>query len=77
MRIYRLQGLDWMVSLHHNGLNSILADDMVCGIIILNGLASYSNYSKHYRDTLGLHLIVVPKSTLQNWLASSNDGRRM
>jgi SWI/SNF-related matrix-associated actin-dependent regulator of chromatin subfamily A member 5 len=38
MRIYRLQGLDWMVSLHHNGLNSILADDMVCGIIILNVL---------------------------------------
>jgi len=29
MRGYLLQGLNWMVSLHHNGLNSILADEMV------------------------------------------------
>lgn len=31
MRPYQLQGLNWMVSLHHNGLNGILADEMVCG----------------------------------------------
>ena len=30
MRRYQLQGLNWMVSLHHNGLNGILADEMVC-----------------------------------------------
>lgn len=30
MRAYQLQGLNWMVSLHHNGLNGILADEMVC-----------------------------------------------
>jgi SNF2 family DNA or RNA helicase len=30
MRGYQLQGLNWMVSLHHNGLNGILADEMVC-----------------------------------------------
>jgi hypothetical protein len=29
MRAYQLQGLNWMVSLHHNGLNGILADEMV------------------------------------------------
>jgi len=29
MRTYQLQGLNWMVSLHHNGLNGILADEMV------------------------------------------------
>ena len=29
MRPYQLQGLNWMVSLHHNGLNVILADAMV------------------------------------------------
>ena len=28
---------------------------------------SFLSYLKHYRDTPGLHLIVVPKSTLQNW----------
>ena len=26
---YQLQGLNWMVSLQHNGLNGILADEMV------------------------------------------------
>ncbi len=29
MRSYQIQGLNWMVSLHHNGLNGILADEMV------------------------------------------------
>jgi SNF2 family DNA or RNA helicase len=29
MRDYQLQGLNWMVSLHHNGINGILADEMV------------------------------------------------
>ena len=30
MRPYQLQGLNWMVSLYHNSLNGILADEMVC-----------------------------------------------
>src|ERR1700761_3000468 len=29
MRPYQLQGLNWMVSLYHNSLNGILADEMV------------------------------------------------
>jgi SWI/SNF-related matrix-associated actin-dependent regulator of chromatin subfamily A member 5 len=28
---------------------------------------SFLAYLKHYRDTAGPHLVVVPKSTLQNW----------
>src|SRR5277367_1220554 len=28
MRQYQVQGLNWMVSLHQNGLNGILADEM-------------------------------------------------
>jgi SNF2 family DNA or RNA helicase len=28
MRQYQIQGLNWMVSLHQNGLNGILADEM-------------------------------------------------
>ncbi|KAF8323656.1 hypothetical protein F5887DRAFT_927167 [Amanita rubescens] len=31
MRAYDLQGLNWMVSLRHNGLNGILADEMGLG----------------------------------------------
>ena len=29
MRDYQVQGLNWMASLHHNGINGILADEMV------------------------------------------------
>ncbi|EGN93575.1 hypothetical protein SERLA73DRAFT_171912 [Serpula lacrymans var. lacrymans S7.3] len=65
MRPYQLQGLNWMVSLHHNGLNGILADEMGLGKTLQT--ISFLSYLKHYRDTSGPHLIVVPKSTLQNW----------
>ncbi|KAF9445740.1 hypothetical protein P691DRAFT_709798 [Macrolepiota fuliginosa MF-IS2] len=65
MRAYQLQGLNWMVSLHHNGLNGILADEMGLGKTLQT--ISFLAYLKHYRDISGPHLIVVPKSTLQNW----------
>lgn len=29
MRDYQIQGLNWMISLYHNGINGILADEMV------------------------------------------------
>ena len=82
MRGYQLQGLNWMVSLHHNGLNGILADEMARNFFFLyiylsnipfQGLGktlqtiSFLAYLKHYRDISGPHLVVVPKSTLQNW----------
>ncbi|KAK7470113.1 chromatin remodeling complex Adenosinetriphosphatase [Stygiomarasmius scandens] len=65
MRAYQLQGLNWMVSLHHNGLNGILADEMGLGKTLQT--ISFLAYLKHYRNISGPHLIVVPKSTLQNW----------
>ncbi|KAG9311922.1 SNF2 family DNA-dependent ATPase [Chiua virens] len=65
MRAYQLQGLNWMVSLHHNGLNGILADEMGLGKTLQT--ISFLSYLKHYRAVHGPHLIVVPKSTLQNW----------
>ncbi|KAJ7695171.1 P-loop containing nucleoside triphosphate hydrolase protein [Mycena rosella] len=65
MRSYQLQGLNWMVSLHHNGLNGILADEMGLGKTLQT--ISFLSYLKFHRDTPGPHLIVVPKSTLQNW----------
>ena len=82
MRAYQVQGLNWMVSLHHNGLNGILADEMVrlelrmftlVVLTVLQGLGktlqtiAFLGYVKHYRGLPGPHLIVVPKSTLQNW----------
>lgn len=65
MRSYQVQGLNWMVSLHHNGLNGILADEMGLGKTLQT--ISFISYLKHYRDISGPHLVVVPKSTLQNW----------
>jgi SWI/SNF-related matrix-associated actin-dependent regulator of chromatin subfamily A member 5 len=29
MRDYQVRGLNWMISLHDNGINGILADEMV------------------------------------------------
>lgn len=54
-----------MVSLHHNGLNGILADEMGLGKTLQT--ISFLSYLKHYHGISGPHLIVVPKSTLQNW----------
>jgi SWI/SNF-related matrix-associated actin-dependent regulator of chromatin subfamily A member 5 len=65
MRDYQVQGLNWMVSLHHNGLNGILADEMGLGKTLQT--VAFLAYLKNYRDMPGPHLIVVPKSTLQNW----------
>ncbi|KZT18698.1 SNF2 family DNA-dependent ATPase [Neolentinus lepideus HHB14362 ss-1] len=65
MRPYQLQGLNWMVSLHHNGLNGILADEMGLGKTLQT--ISFLAYLKHHKEIPGPHLIVVPKSTLQNW----------
>lgn len=65
MRSYQVQGLNWMVSLHHNGLNGILADEMGLGKTLQT--ISFLSYLKHHREIYGPHLVVVPKSTLQNW----------
>ncbi|KAJ4475673.1 SNF2 family N-terminal domain-containing protein [Lentinula aciculospora] len=65
MRSYQLQGLNWMISLHHNGLNGILADEMGLGKTLQT--ISFLGYLYHHLSTPGPHLIIVPKSTLQNW----------
>ncbi|CAE6466482.1 unnamed protein product [Rhizoctonia solani] len=65
MRSYQVQGLNWMTALHHNGLNGILADEMGLGKTLQT--ISFLGYLKHIKDIPGPHLVVVPKSTLQNW----------
>ncbi|KAI9508946.1 SNF2 family N-terminal domain-containing protein [Russula earlei] len=65
MRPYQLQGLNWLVSLHHNSLNGILADEMGLGKTLQT--ISFLAYLKHQQSLPSLHLVVVPKSTLQNW----------
>ncbi|CAH7684062.1 SNF2 family N-terminal domain-domain-containing protein [Phakopsora pachyrhizi] len=65
MRDYQIQGLNWMISLFHNGINGILADEMGLGKTLQT--ISFLGYLKHHRSLSGPHLVVVPKSTLDNW----------
>ncbi|KAK4702238.1 hypothetical protein P7C70_g3988, partial [Phenoliferia sp. Uapishka_3] len=65
MRDYQVQGLNWMVSLHHNGINGILADEMGLGKTLQT--ISFLGYLKFQRGVTGPHLVIVPKSTLDNW----------
>lgn len=65
MRDYQVRGLNWMISLYENGINGILADEMGLGKTLQT--ISLLGYMKHYRNTAGPHLVIVPKSTLNNW----------
>lgn len=65
MRDYQVQGLNWMISLYHHGINGILADEMGLGKTLQT--ISFLGWLRDYKDTPGLHLVVVPKSTLDNW----------
>ncbi|GAA5965649.1 hypothetical protein JCM21900_003048 [Sporobolomyces salmonicolor] len=65
MREYQVQGLNWMCGLHYNGINGILADEMGLGKTLQT--ISFLGYLKFHRNIHGPHLIVVPKSTLDNW----------
>ncbi|GAA6020666.1 hypothetical protein JCM10207_007817 [Rhodosporidiobolus poonsookiae] len=65
MREYQVQGLNWMCGLHYNGINGILADEMGLGKTLQT--ISFLGYLKFIRGIAGPHLIVVPKSTLDNW----------
>nr|XP_031859137.1 uncharacterized protein CI109_005487 [Kwoniella shandongensis]KAA5526209.1 hypothetical protein CI109_005487 [Kwoniella shandongensis] len=65
MRDYQVQGLNWMASLHHNGINGILADEMGLGKTLQT--IAFLGYLKFHRGIEGPHLVIVPKSTLDNW----------
>ncbi|KAJ3384883.1 hypothetical protein HDU84_002588 [Entophlyctis sp. JEL0112] len=67
MRDYQIQGLNWLISLHHNGINGILADEMGLGKTLQT--ISFLGYLKHMQGINGKHLIIVPKSTLHNWMS--------
>ncbi|CAO3702569.1 unnamed protein product [Rhizopus stolonifer] len=70
LREYQIQGLNWMVSLFENGINGILADEMGLGKTLQT--ISFLGFLKHVRGISGPHLVVVPKSTLHNWLSEFN-----
>lgn len=67
LRDYQVRGLNWMISLYENGINGILADEMGLGKTLQT--ISLLGYMKHYRNVPSPHLVIVPKSTLHNWIA--------
>lgn len=70
MRDYQLKGLSWMLRLHDNGINGILADEMGLGKTLQT--ISLIGYLKHFRGINGPHIVITPKSTLQNWVNEFN-----
>lgn len=65
LRPYQIQGLNWLVALHENNISGILADEMGLGKTLQT--ISFLGYLRHMRGINGPHLVIVPKSTLDNW----------
>jgi len=70
MRDYQLQGLNWMLRLHDNGINGILADEMGLGKTLQT--ISLLGYLKNFRGINGPHIVITSKSTLTNWVNEFN-----
>ena len=66
LKEYQLAGLQWMVSLYNNKLNGILADEMGLGKTIQ--AISLVSYLMEFKNNLGPYLVIVPLSTLSNWV---------
>lgn len=65
LRDYQIEGLNWLINMHENGINCILADEMGLGKTLQT--ISFLGYLKFVKDEHNKHLVVVPKSCLQNW----------
>jgi SWI/SNF-related matrix-associated actin-dependent regulator of chromatin subfamily A member 5 len=70
MREYQVQGLNWLIDLHENGLSGILADEMGLGKTLQT--ISFIGYLRFLKGIKGPHLVAVPKSTLDNWRREFN-----
>ncbi|XP_070819753.1 probable global transcription activator SNF2L2 [Chaetodon trifascialis] len=66
LKHYQIQGLEWMVSLYNNNLNGILADEMGLGKTIQT--IALITYLMEHKRINGPFLIIVPLSTLSNWV---------
>lgn len=70
MRDYQIRGLNWLIGLGLTSTNGILADEMGLGKTLQT--ISLLGYVKHYRNKSGPFLVIVPKSTLSNWVNEVN-----
>lgn len=65
MRDYQVQGLNWMISLYEHNISGILADEMGLGKTLQT--VAFLGYLRYIRGIAGPHIVIVPKSTLDNW----------
>lgn len=70
LREYQIQGLNWLVSLHENSISGILADEMGLGKTLQT--ISFLGYLRYVKGINGPHIVIVPKSTLDNWCREFN-----
>ena len=66
LKPYQIRGLEWLISLYNNNLNGILADEMGLGKTIQT--ISLITYLMERKKVNGPFLIIVPLSTLSNWV---------
>lgn len=65
LREYQVQGLNWLISLYENRLSGILADEMGLGKTLQT--ISFLGYLRYIKKVDGPFIVIVPKSTLDNW----------
>lgn len=61
-----MDSLVWMTTLYQKGLNGILADEMGMGKTIQS--MAIIAWIYQFKKNKGPHLILVPKSTIPNWM---------
>ena len=65
LKDYQVHGLNWLVNLYNHNINGILADEMGLGKTIQS--ISLIGYLKYVKEIDAVHLVIAPKSTLDNW----------
>ena len=65
LKDYQVHGLNWLVNLYNHQINGILADEMGLGKTIQS--IALIGYLKYIKEIEGVHLVIAPKSTLDNW----------
>lgn len=70
LREYQLSGVNWLIHMHSQSINCILADEMGLGKTLQT--ISFLGYLKECISVKKPHLLIVPKSTLQNWQTEFN-----
>lgn len=66
LRSYQLEGLNWLARLYTSGISGVLADEMGLGKTVQT--VAMIGYLQEYHNASGPHLVLAPKSTLNNWV---------